>query len=165
MNEKINKILEGIATETFEGLAFMFGFPEDDENAGSGETMIVSRVGFHGAFSGRLVMAVTRQTVQELTANMLGLDDGEGEISPDDQADALKETINVICGNLLPAIGGKDAVFDIHTPKILLDASSLETISEGKLVSIAKLSIDDEPCQLLLFIDGENPEAFVKLVD
>ena len=165
MNEKISKILEGIAGETFEGLAFMFGFPEEDENADSGESMVVTRVGFQGPFSGQLTMAVTQQTVQELTENMLGLDDGEEEVSPDDQADALKETINVICGNLLPAIAGKDAVFDIHPPEILADTSSLEKTSHGELMSVAKLSIDDEPCHLSLFIDGQNPEAFLKVMD
>lgn len=165
MNEKISKILAGIAAETFEGLAFMFGFPEEDENADSGESMIVTRVGFRGPFSGQMIMAVTQQTVQELTENMLGLDDGEAEISPDDQNDALKETTNVICGNLLPAIAGKDAVFDIQPPEILADGSSLEKTSHGEPMSVAKLSIDDEPCRLSLYIDEENPEAFMKLTD
>ena len=164
MNEKINKILEGIAAETFEGLAFMFGFPEDIENAAPEENMIV-KVGFQGSFSGQLVMAVTRQTVRELTANMLGLDEDEGEISPDDQADALKETINVICGNLLPSIGGKDTVFDIHAPEILSDATSLEKIPDAERVSVAKLSIDDEPCQLSLFVHGHDAEAIMKFTD
>jgi chemotaxis protein CheX len=163
MNDKISKILAGIASETFEGLAFMFGFPEEEETADSGESMVVTRVGFQGPFSGRMIMAVTRQTVQELTENMLGLDDGEAEISPDDQADALKETINVICGNLLPAIAGKDAVFDIQPPEILEDASSFEKTPHGEFMSVAKLSIDDEPCHLSLYIDGQNPEAFMKL--
>ena len=163
MNEKINKILEGIAAETFEGLAFMFGFPEDMENVTPDESMIV-KVGFQGSFSGQLVMAVTRQTVQELTANMLGLDDDEGEISSDDQADALKETINVICGNLLPSIGGKDTVFDIHAPEMLSDATSLEKIPDAKLVSVARLSIDDEPCRLSLFVDEQNADAIMKLM-
>jgi CheY-specific phosphatase CheX len=164
MNEKINEILVGIASETFEGLAFMFGFPEDIENAVSDESMIV-KAGFQGAFSGQLVMAVTRQTVRELTANMLGLDDEEEGIGLDDQADALKETINVICGNLLPAIGGKDAVFDIHSPEILADASSLERIPDAKLVSVAKLSIDEEPCQLSRFVDEQHADAIMKLMD
>jgi len=165
MNEKIRKILEKIVTETFEGLAFMFGFPEEDENAGSGESMIVTQVGFQGPFAGRMIMAVTRQTVQELTANMLGLDDGEEEISTADQADALKETINVICGNLLPAIGGKEAVFDIHSPEILSDQTSLESMPHEGLIAAVKLSIDDEPCRLSLYIEGQNPEAFMKLAD
>jgi CheY-specific phosphatase CheX len=164
MNDKINEILEGIAAETFEGLAFLFGFPEEVENAPQSESMMV-KVGFQGSFSGQLVMAVTRQTVQELTANMLGLDDGEENISPDDLADALKETINVICGNLLPAIGGKDAVFDIRQPETLSDASFLETIPGATLVSVAKLSIDDEPCQLSLFVEGQHAEAIMNLKD
>jgi CheY-specific phosphatase CheX len=165
MNEKISKILAGIAAETFEGLAFMFGFPEEDENADSGESVVVTRVGFHGPFSGNMIMTVTQQTVKELTENMLGLDEDDAEISPDDQADALKETVNVICGNLLPAIAGKDAVFDIQPPEILVDASSVEKTTHGEPVSVAKISIDDEPCHLSLYIDGQNPEAFMKLTD
>ncbi len=165
MNDKINKILEEIASETFEGLAFMFGFPEEDESSLSGKSMMFVRVGFEGAFSGRLVMAVDRQTVRELTANMLGLEGEDEEISTDDQADALKETINVICGNLLPAIGGKEAVFNIHAPEILPDASTLETLPDTGLIAIARLSIEDEPCQLSLYIDGEDPEALMKLRD
>jgi CheY-specific phosphatase CheX len=165
MNEKISKILEKIVTETFEGLAFMFGFPEEDETAGSGESMIVTQVGFQGPFTGRMIMGVTQQTVQELTANMLGLDDDEGEISSADLADALKETINVICGNLLPAIGGKEAVFDIHSPEVLSDLTSLEKMPDEGLLAVVKLSIDDEPCQLSLYIDGQNPEAFMNLAD
>ena len=158
MNDKINKILAHVAVETFEGLAFMFGFPEDEDTGGSGDAMVVTQVSFRGPFSGRLVMAVSVQVAQELTENMLGIDDGE-EISSDDQADALKETINVICGNLLPAIGGKEAVFDIDAPEAISDAKMAEKDLSGDPTAAAKLSIEDEPCHLFLFLDGDISET------
>ena len=156
MNDKINEVLANVAVETFEGLAFMFGFPEDEENGGSDDAMVVTRVCFRGPFSGRLVMAVSRQVVQELTANMLGIDDGE-EVASDDQADALRETINVICGNLLPAIGGKEAVFDIEMPGVITDDRAAEKDLNEDPTAAAKLSIEDEPCHLFLFLDGRIP--------
>ncbi len=163
MNEKIRKILEETASETFEGLAFMFGFPEEDEIPDSHEEMVFTQVDFEGAFKGRLIMAVSRQTVEELTINMLGLEEEDSEINPDDQADALKEAINVICGNFLPAIGGKDVVFDIHPPKILPDATTFGSIPKAGLISTARLSLDDEPCQLSFYMDEANPERFLNL--
>jgi len=165
MNEKLKKILTGIASETFEGLAFMFGFPEDDASAVSNEDMIFAQVDFEGAFSGRVVLAVSRSPVEELTANMLGLEDEETDVSPEDQADALRETLNVICGNLLPAIGGKDTVFDIHSPEILPDATSIGSMPEAGLVTTARLSLEDEPCQLWLYVNEKNPEALFKFGD
>ncbi len=165
MNERLRQILSGIASETFEGLAFMFGFPEDDKSAVSNEDMIFARVDFEGPFSGRLVVAVSRQPVQELAANMLGLEDEETDVSPEDQADAFKEAINVICGNLLPAIGGKDAVFDIHSPEILPKDTSIAAMPEAGLVSTARLSLEDEPCQLWLYVNEKDPEAFFKFGD
>ncbi len=158
MNDKINEILTRVAVETFEGLAFMFGFPDDEEIGGSGDPMVVTQVCFRGPFSGRLAMAVSGQVAQELTENMLGIDDGE-EITSDDQVDALRETINVICGNLLPAIGGKEAVFDIDAPEAVTDDEIAEKDLSGEPTAAAKLSIEDEPCHLFLFLDGDISET------
>ncbi len=162
MNDKMNEILAHVAVETFEGLAFMFGFPEDEDAGRSGEAMVVTRVHFRGPFSGRLIMAVSEQVARELTENMLGIEDGE-EISSDDQLDALRETINVICGNLLPAIGGKEAVFDIDAPEAISDTKMVETDLRGDPTATSKLSIEDEPCHLFLFLDGDISETLSRL--
>ena len=161
MNEKIKKILEETVSETFEGLAFMFGFPEDDDISVPDNNTVFAQANFEGPFSGRLVMAVSRQTVMELAVNMLGLEDEDSEINPDDQADALKEAINVICGNFLPAIGGKDVVFDIHPPEILPDTTTFNSIPKTGLIATARLSIEDEPCQLSFYMDEKSPENFL----
>jgi CheY-specific phosphatase CheX len=49
---------------------------------------------------------------------VLGLDEGQ-EPSLQQQADALKETLNVICGNLLPLVSDRKQVFNVHAPQIL----------------------------------------------
>jgi hypothetical protein len=68
--------------------------------------------------------------------------------------DALREALNVICGNLLPRIGGTEAVYDIQAPgdsgrrccRSLLD--QIKTDPRG--YASALLSLDDGGCQLYM---------------
>jgi hypothetical protein len=63
----------------------------------------------------------------------------------------MKETINVICGNLLPTIGGNQTIFHIDVPEIVGNENNIEEKTEA----VAKLSVDDEQCELYLFVDGD----------
>lgn len=157
MNEQLNKILYEVAADTLKKLAFIFSFPEDELDGMTLESSVAARVSFTGPFSGTLVLKMSAQVLLELSANMLGVD--EEEMTPDQQHDALKETINVICGNILPAIGGKEAVFNIDVPGIIGEGESEMDVDATKAESIVRLSIDDEQCDLLLFIDGEIPST------
>jgi hypothetical protein len=95
---------------------------------------------------------------------MLGLDVGE-ETTQDHRSDALKETMNVICGNLLPAIAGDEVVFDIGVPEILSADQEMKTgagIPDGRDPSAkVTLDLDEGQCVLFLFLDGEIPEDVV----
>jgi len=74
-------------------------------------------VEFTGAFAGGMEMSLSGPVLSELAANMLGAVEGEA-LTPGEQLDnALKELANVICRNLLPAIGGDKAEFNIHAPQ------------------------------------------------
>ena len=156
MNEQAIEILTRVAGETLEQLAFIFSFPEEERDTLEDDSLVATSVSFAGPFSGTLVMTISAQILQELTANMLGMDDEE-EIALDQQHDALKETINVICGNLLPAIAGKKAVFDLDAPKIIDEAEAIKKAAktnDGRApTAIVRLDIDDEPCDLFLFGD------------
>jgi len=103
-------------------------------------------------------MKVSRKVLSEIAGNMLGVDD-EDDITMDDKNDALKETANVICGNILPAIGGKQAVFNIDTPKMIPEGEHMKIRDGEKLVSDVKLSLDEGRCDLVLFVNGEIPEV------
>lgn len=157
MNEQLNKILYEVAADTLEKLAFIFSFPEDELGDIPSESSVAARISFTGPFSGTLVLKMSAQVILELSANMLGVD--EEEMTLEQQHDALKETINVICGNLLPAIGGKEAVFNIDAPGIIGEGESEVDVAATKADSIARLSIDDEQCDVLLFVDGDPPPS------
>lgn len=71
------------------------------------------RVGFHGCFGGHLVLGVSGGILSGLTTSMLG---EETTLTPQSQWDALGELANVICGNVLSDIAGKESSFLLDAP-------------------------------------------------
>lgn len=154
MPHEHSDVLLEVAGETLEQLAFIFSFPDDMDPDAIWEGDVTGcRVSFSGPFQGGLLLLISTAALPELAANMLGLD--EEETPPDDQQkDALREALNVICGNLLPRIGGADAVFDIDAPTLLeADAAKAlqeEYMADGEGCATAFLSLDEGECQLYL---------------
>jgi len=157
MNEKVNDVISTVVTDTIEKLVFMFASPYTPENSTEEDPDIGVSVSFNGPFSGTLGMKVSEEVLSEITVNMLGVD-SEDEISLEDQNDALKETVNVFCGNILPAIGGKSAVFNIDAPEIVPEGEDMKVKGGEKLISNVKLSLDEGRCDLVFFVKGEIPE-------
>ena len=156
MDEQLEKTLSNIAIETFEKLAFLFAFAADEAETGQPGSGVAASVSFSGFFSGTLIMKVSAEALPELAVNMLGVD-GDDETTLDQQNDALKETLNVICGNLLPAIAGNREVFNIGSPEILTDGDMLEKDNDRKLIGKVKLTLEDGPCHLFLLSDDRVP--------
>ncbi len=152
MKAQLSEIMYNITSETFEKMAFIFAEqnpePGADETAFSGAT--VASVSFTGPTGGSLCMAISGEVLPELSANMLGMD--EDETTSEQHADALRETMNVICGNLLPAIAGDKAVFDIDAPEIIVTSYS-ESYGGKQHVARARLEMDEGFCEMFLFID------------
>jgi hypothetical protein len=115
MTTPIDAILSEVAVATLERLAFIFASPASAAAWPPPEELLAARLEFSGPFGGEMRIAMSHAAVEELAANMLGLSDGEapGEAA---RADALKELLNVICGNLLPAIAGEAAEFNLASP-------------------------------------------------
>ena len=164
MRAKLQEILSQVTIETLERLAFMFAFSDEGEENPPTDFMATASVSFTGPFSGTLVMMMSIEVLQELAGNMLGLDDGE-EITEDQRSDALKETMNVICGNLLPAIAGDEVVFNIDVPGILPKDEEVkkgaEIPDERERSAKVILDLDEGKCNLILFLDGQIPEDIV----
>lgn len=154
MTQEISDLLMEVASQTLEQLAFIFSFP-DDMNADAiwDEETTGCHVTYSGPSQGDLLLIISNAAMPELASNMLGMD--EEEAPPvDQQKDALKEVLNVICGNLLPKIGGTEAVFDIQAPEIL-EAEAAKTLTNDFMANpqgcaSARLSLDDGECQLYL---------------
>ena len=163
MNEQNNEILSRVVAETLEQLAFLLSFPYDGQAKEELDSSVAARVLFTGPFSGAIVIAVSAKVLSELTANMLGVD-CEEETTSDQKEDALKETVNVICGNLLPVIAGKRAVFDIDVPKIITEGEKIKEAIEkyDGLPPASKVTLDIDGAQfsLYLFRDVQIPGGF-----
>jgi CheY-specific phosphatase CheX len=99
---------------TFEELGFVF--PEqigevDPEQAKPGARVAIR---FSGPFSGSLVLTIEYDALSAIASNMLGND---GLLEPEIVQDVLGELANVICGNALPEIGGKQSIFHLSGPE------------------------------------------------
>jgi len=152
MDKKVEEVMATVAIETLERLSFIFSSVAEDDSEPMSDSMAAC-VSFKGPFSGRLVMKMSVPVVLEMTANMLGID--EEDASTEQQCDAIKETINVICGNLLPAIGGENVIFNINAPEIMEDEDNDQNAGENRPYVTVELSVDEEPCVLYLFAEGD----------
>ena len=161
MSAELEEKMSQVAIDTLEKLAFMFAFSHEGGADLPRDSTVSGSVSFTGPFSGTLAMAVSNVVLQELAANMLGLDDGD-ETTEDHRSDALQETMNVICGNLLPVIAGDEVVFDIGAPKVIPADQEMKKGAgiPDELAPSAKvnLDLDEGQCVLFLFLDGEIPK-------
>lgn len=161
MSERIKEILRRVAEEVMEKLAFLLSFSEEDEEQlPDAEDLTLVSISFSGFMQGVLVMAVSNGMLPKLAGNMLGLDEDEEETTAEQQHDALKELVNVICGNLLPAIGEKQHVCHIDTPMIVArdTQACLEELSrennDASPIS-AKFFLEEGICELFLVIGNQ----------
>ena len=103
------------ASQTFESLGYFFVEPLDPASAGPLLGARTAAIDFTGPNRGTLLVSVTDDVLGPLAANMLGRDDPPDEAL---QLDALGEVANVICGSVLPALGGARAVFSLAAPRV-----------------------------------------------
>ncbi len=154
MSDRIKEIITRESVQALEKLAFIFAMPEEEDiEPGEGKRVDVA-VDFSGPFSGSMLIMYPEADLDELAVNMLGLDDDE-EINAEQKFDALKETVNIICGNVLPAIGGRKAIFNIGTPVVVGGSESRPDISAAVKV---QLDLDEGMGFIYLMFDGGVPE-------
>lgn len=100
---------------TFEELALLFPEQELSPEQTVAPLDVTVSVDFRGPFAGRLVLSASACVLPVIASNMLG---EAGRRASPLQRDALGEIANVICGNVLPAIAGAEAVFHLNAPRI-----------------------------------------------
>ena len=161
MEQKIKNILAGVTGDTLEKLAFLFVFPDEERDSDGPPPVIMGRVEFNGFFSGSIALRMSSSVLPELSANMLGVDD-DAVVSPEDQQDAFKELLNVICGNLLPAIAGDHVVFNIEAPEIISEDDTKTEMGVEKPMCVERLTVEDGFCDVYLFIKGNIPDIVIE---
>ena len=133
--------LTTIFSEVLANLAFMFSDEDDDSAASAGDTWLQTEITYHGPQCGTLCLWCTRGFSVQLAANLLGIDP-EDDDAEEAANDAIKEFMNIVCGQYITAIHGTDAVFDLTIPTL------------GELAETPQLSDDEGPHSSTLFVEG-----------
>lgn len=146
-----------VAEQTFGELAFMLVIPREVEPTTQDPPAwgYAARVEFTGPFDGEMHIAVTNDMLQPLAANMLGIDVEEEPPEGVQREDALKELLNVICGNLLPAMAGDQVIFQIGAPTLLSQAILPASVPERTLAGRSKLHLDSGVAEIVFFVDED----------
>lgn len=114
--EEKNK-LEKTVADVLERFTFMFTeMPDEAVEAWSGESLYAT-ITFEGDVSGALCITAPDVLCREIAANVLGVTDPD-DITPETGEDALKELLNIICGELVAELYGTRAVFDLTVPSL-----------------------------------------------
>jgi len=155
----LNETLYDVAEEVFESLAFILLMLDEEPAQTDGGTEVVARIEFSGHFEGALFESVSAEMLPAIAANMLGLE-GDPPPSPDQQSDALKELLNVICGNFLPRIASAEAVFDVRAAEILSEGKMPRTARGQPSKAKAELNLEEGRAELAFFafeaVSGEG---------
>jgi len=153
MSDNHGDTLRQVFSEIAESLAFMFVEEPEDESSTVPEDddLALAYMSFMGPFTGKLIMAVPTALCPEIAANVLGLDPDDPLVQ-DKPYDALKELLNVTCGNLLTAIAGDEPVFDLTPPEV----KRMDRAAWGKLRAMPGTQVhllEDQPVLLQMGID------------
>ncbi len=157
-----DNLLFQVAERTFGEPAFFLVELEEISQAKNHEPShwgYCARVEFTGPFNGELHVAISENMLPPLASNMLGIDECEDLPTGVKMEDALKELLNVTCGNLLPLIGGDQVVFHIGAPE-LLPPPAPPVPEKYVPVGHVRMSLDAGAAYFALFLD---PSAGDKL--
>ena len=138
------------ATSTVESLALLLPEPTPSEGQLSAPLARRVRVRFAGPLRGAVEVRATDDVARAVAANMLGVDAAD---DPRLVQDALGEVANVICGNLLPELAGRAAVFHLGAPAPVTPA---ESAADAPALAIV-LGVDDGRAEVALYVDGAPP--------
>ncbi len=145
MEKNLKGHLSQSAVLTFEELTFMFTDAEPDPAQLEAPFEAGARLWFRGPIQGALTVCLYGNVLLALSRNMLAEKENP---SREMQLDTLKEVVNVICGNLLPRIGGEDAVFDLNPPDVV--TSGDPAVKEGTQSYSVILGLEGGRAELIL---------------
>jgi len=110
-------LLEKVSARVLADTAFLMPEPlVTDPPPASRWSAIGVRILFSGPVRGYVEVWTPRAIARRLAANMLGRDISDPDVE-ENELDALMETVNIICGNLLLEVAGRDPIFHLGTPR------------------------------------------------
>lgn len=155
IQNQTTETLRTILSNVLADLAFMF--TEDQEEAGgtTADVWLETEIGYRGPCRGTLRFHCTREFSIQLAANLLGLspDDPQAESGADD---AVREFMNIVCGQLITALHGTEAVFDLTIP-VLRELMQMPSFADSESARATNLFVEGQRLHLVYTVD--EPET------
>lgn len=153
MQQQKSATLTAIFSDVLANLAFMFT-DEDDAPPEADGVWSEASIEYHGCVGGALRLVYPEPFAIELAANLLGTDPA-GEDVGAQAADAVKELMNIICGQLVTALHGTEAVFNLSIPQVEVLPGMPEFSYEDN-GNICSLGVSGHKIQLCLVPSGPD---------
>ena len=134
--------LTGVVSAVLGDLAFMVS---DDEPAELplGAVWLQCEISYGGPAGGTLCCWCTRDFAIQLAANLLGTEPDEGDAQVGAE-DAVREFMNVLCGQVVTAWYGTEEIFNLSIPTVR-ECIDIPTPPAGDPGTCCRLSISGEP--------------------
>ena len=136
----VRPTFETVICDVLGELAFMVSDDQSLEPP-AGASWLEAEIRYVGPVQAIVRCCCTTSFARQLTANLLGLD--AAECGDEDARDGLREFMNVLCGQLVTAWHGSEAVFNLSIPDVKTNADTAAT--RGSDSSTCVLSVAGEP--------------------
>ncbi|MBU8920401.1 MAG: chemotaxis protein CheX [Bacteroidales bacterium] len=148
-----NDIIDTVFCDVLEQLAFMFGESVPvDEMPEAVDNGLAATMNFSGDSTGVITLVIPADMRGEFADNILGMD-LDADAGVEDEDDAVREVLNIIAGNVLTALAGENALFDLAVPEtrhILSDEWDSILSDSGSICFM----LDEMPVILNLAVEG-----------
>jgi len=147
--------LATVVSDVLEASAFSFADPcEKDELPEAHGEILQAEITFRDDVQeGTIRLAAPAELAATFSAEMLALD--PDEVTESLSADALKELLNVICGQLITAVWGEEPLFQLTVPRLSgLDEEAWRKFCER--TEVLTLVVDDIPLACELGLRGRE---------
>jgi CheY-specific phosphatase CheX len=116
---------------------------------------VTARLEFHGELVGAVAIVVDGAVARELTANLLGADDG-APLAEALVADAVGEVLNMTCNHFLSTVTGAERAFGLRGPFVSSDAGEAAR-DLARASGTRRLAVQERPVVLALTLGGAAP--------
>ena len=130
--------------------------PETGSGDSSAQQIFGVQVSFAGYASGYCELWASKEIAKMIASNMLGLFDDNCDTINQVCLDALKETLNILCGNILTECAGSEPIFNLDPPNSLHLAVALP---RSEYAAEAWLEIDNQPALFRMVVDETSIAA------
>lgn len=134
--------LTHVVLEVLGDLAFML---TDDQPTdwSAGTVSLQGEITYRGCVSGTLRCWCTRDFAARLAANLLGIEAEQREAQAD-ATDAVREFLNVLCGQLITVWHGRQGIFDLAIPTVH-ECIGAPVPGDREPRYLCRLSVEGEP--------------------